>query len=337
MRYVVVIMVLVFAGGCASVPRVASVPRAVTLEGLCGKYAADCSWDGISQAVTMHYRGQKIRAMVGSSIVVAGGTKMVLSAPLKRSQGAVIVPADFEKAVFAPALDDMPAAAGSWTGRVVIDVGHGGKDPGAIGFGGVKEKDIVLDIGSRLVRILKRAGIDTVLTRTGDDFISLARRTEIASQAQTDLFISIHANAHKSRRAHGVEVYSAGPLNTADAADAQRDANVKKMCSKMNMHADADVREIVADMLYAHKVANTPALAAAVSREMARVADGGSRGSKTARFFVLRNTLVPAVLVEVGFISNPKEALQLKEGAYRQRIADAIAKGVMRCLNAAGN
>jgi N-acetylmuramoyl-L-alanine amidase len=333
---------LIFTAGCATVPRsTVVVPVETTLEGLCSKYALDCSWDGVAQTVSMDYGGQRIQALVGSSLVMVGKNKLSLSAPIKRHRGAVVVPPDFEKLVFGPADQKTAAGGGSFLGRrlgkVVVDAGHGGKDPGAIGFGRLKEKDVNLDIASRVARNLKEAGVDVIQTRSDDDFIALAERTAAASRPGVDLFISIHSNATKSRRASGIEVYYVGPLNLEDKCEVQRLQNERKLCGLLNMRKDSsDLKGVVTDMLYTYKVADAPRLAEAVARGLSQAVGQVSRGSKAARYYVLRNTLVPAVLVEVGFISNPKEAAQLKEGAYRQKIADAITKSLMRYVYAQG-
>jgi N-acetylmuramoyl-L-alanine amidase len=341
MMRIFLLCLLMFTSGCVTVPRTTVViPGETTLEGLCGKYTLDCSWDGVAQTVSMDYRGQKIQALVGSRLVLVGKDKLQLSAPLKRRRGAVVVPPDFEKLVFGA--QQMPGMGGSFfghrLGKVVVDAGHGGKDPGATGFGGLKEKNVNLDIASRVARNLREAGVDVIQTRGDDDFISLADRTERASRPGVDLFISIHSNATKSRHASGIEVYSIGALTLEDKCEVQRLQNEKKLCSLLNMRKDSnDLRGIVTDMLYAYKVEDGPRLAEAVSRGLGEGLGQVSRGSKTARYFVLRNTLVPAVLVEVGFITNPKEAMQLREGGYRQKIADAITKSLMRYVYAQGN
>lgn len=340
-RNVLFLLILLCAAGCATVPRVPQgVAVPLTLEGLCSKYGVDCGWDGVSQIVSMVYQGQKVQALVGSGTVIVGNTKLVLSAPLKRQRGFVIVPPDFERLVFAPASSGARvggAFVGRWLGKVIIDAGHGGKDPGAIGFGGIKEKDINFDVATRLAKNFKSEGLEVVLTRDKDAFIALSDRTERASCPGADIFISIHSNATKSRRARGYEVYYIGALSSQDRFEAQRIENEKKFCRALNMKHDVpELRVIVADMLYAYKMSDARPLAEAVSNGLYQDIGQGSRGSKTARFFVLRNTLVPAILVEVGFISNPHEVVLLKDGAYRQKIADSITKSVLRYVYAAG-
>ncbi len=329
---------LLLVSGCATVPRGPGAGQETTLESLCGKYAMACAWDGVTQTITMEHNGRRIQALVGSNIVMVGSTKLAVSAPLKRRQGVVIVPPDFERLVFPT--EAVPFAGGRafhGLGKIVVDAGHGGKDPGAIGFGGLKEKDINLDIAVRIARNLRDAGIDVVMTRDKDEFITLPDRTIAASQPGVDLFVSVHSNATKSRRVQGFDVYASGPLNTEDKVEPQRVQNGKKLCGQLKMRQDlAELKEIVIGMAYTQKLKTTPYLAEAVARGLAQELRQGEHASKMARYFVLRNTLVPAILIEVGFITNPHEAAQLKDGAYRQKIADAVTKGLTRCMHAQG-
>ena len=339
LRHFLLVVLAAFVAGCAAGPRLAPLPPERTLEGLCGKYSLNCSWDGVSQTVTMYYRGQKIQALVGSNIVIAGASKLVLSAPLGRRQGAVVVPEDFERTVLSP--ERIAAAGTSGAGRlfarVVVDAGHGGKDSGALGFCSIKEKDIDLDLAKRVARNFRDAGVDVILTRDQDEFISLDGRTDLSSRPDVDFFLSIHANANKNHRARGVEVYYSATLGKEDRSEDQRRHNEKKICGLFNMRKDSEVlNRIVTGMLYAHKMRMSAAMADAVSRGMVTDLGQSSRGSKTARYFVLRNTLVPAILVEVGFISNPREATLLKDSHYRQKIADAITQSLMRYAYATG-
>lgn len=328
---------LLFVAGCATVPRVTAPVQETTIESLCGKYAMTCAWDGVTQTVTMDHKGRRIQALVGSSIVLVGGSKLAVSAPLKRRQGFVVVPADFEKLVFPAEAALPPGGRGRAWAKVVVDAGHGGKDPGAIGFEGLKEKDVNLDIAARLAGNLRDAGIDVVMTRDSDEFVTLSDRTVMASRPGVDLFVSVHANATKSRRARGFDVYASGPLSAEDKAEPQRSQNQKRLCAQLRMRQDSpELRDIVMAMCYAQKLKATPYLAEAVSRELSEGLRQGAHESRLARYFVLRNTLVPSILVEVGFITNPHEATLLKDGAYRQKIADAVAKGLTRCLHGKG-
>ncbi|MBF0386867.1 MAG: N-acetylmuramoyl-L-alanine amidase [Candidatus Omnitrophica bacterium] len=342
-RYLASLFVLLLLAGCASVPKPGLLQPAgeSSAQELCRKYNIECRWDSVSQTITMVYMDKTIKALVGSDMVVIGKNRIALSASVYRKRGAVIFPPDFERAVFGPAVvpqeDYVKGAQSGRLKKVVIDAGHGGKDPGAIGVAGLKEKDVVLDIARRVKKGFEAAGVVVVMTRDSEDFITLADRTSIASQPDVDLFVSIHANANKSRGVNGIEVYYAGALNRDDRSEDQRLANQKKICSLYNMRSDIpDLRAITSDMLYAYKRAFSPGLSEAVARGLAREVPRQNRGSKPERFFVLRNTLIPAVLVEVGFVTNPKEASLLKDNDFRQRLAEAITKSVLRFVYVSG-
>ena len=342
-RMLLLFFCLFLIAGCASVPRTGPLkpPGEVSAQELCHKYNIECRWDSVTQTITMFYLDKKIQGLVGSDMVVTGNNRIALSAPLYRKHGAVMLPPDFERAVFgassAPQEDYVKGAQSGRLRKVVVDAGHGGKDPGAIGVGGLKEKDIVLDIARRIKKDFEAAGVQVVMTRDTEDFVTLADRTEIASKPDVDLFVSIHANANKTRRANGIEVYYAGTLSKEDQSEDQRLANERKICSLYNMRSDIrDIKDIVTDMLYTYKRAFSPGLSDAVSRGLENELPRQSRGSKPERFFVLRNTLIPAVLVEVGFVTNPKEATLLKDNSFRQRMADSITKSVLRFVYASG-
>jgi N-acetylmuramoyl-L-alanine amidase len=323
--------------GCATVPRpVPPLPsQERTLKDVCRQYNMDCRWDGMSQTVAMNYKGKKIQAMAGSNIVIVNGDRISLSGPIVRRRGVLIVPADFDRLVVGPsAKPQEDYIKGAYTGllkTIIVDAGHGGRDPGAIGYGGLEEKDIDLDIAKRVGKDFEAAGLKVVMTRDDDEFITLQERTALASKVGADLFVSIHSNAHKNRRSRGTEVYYSGALSDEDKSEDQRIENEKKLVAHLKMRKDIDdLKGIVVDMLYAHKLGLSPGLADAVSRTLSRDAGITARGSKPERFFVLRNTLIPAVLVEVGFITNPNEAGLLKNPEYRQRIADTVTKSILR-------
>ncbi|MBF0486263.1 MAG: N-acetylmuramoyl-L-alanine amidase [Candidatus Omnitrophica bacterium] len=340
LRTLFILLFVFWLGGCATVsrPPVSPAGLEIPLSSLCKKYNMDCQWDGVLQTVVMSYRGTKIQAMVGSSTVLVGNNKVLLNVPLTRRKGNIMVGADFERLVIGPPLP-VPAGPVGFRrfGKIVIDAGHGGKDPGAFGFSGQKEKEITLDIARRVKKALEFAGISAIMTRDSDQFISLQERTAIASQPGVDFFVSIHANSNKTSHAHGVEVYYMGPFNAEDKADPQRKLNEKKLCGLLKMRDDSqNVKNIVSNMLYCYKLNASSRLADQVSTGLAHEMGERSRGSKPQRYFVLRNTLVPAVLVEVGFLSNPKEEKQLKDPQFRQRIADTITKSILEFLYASG-
>lgn len=207
--------------------------------------------------------------------------------------------------------------------RIVIDPGHGGKDPGAIGPSGVKEKDITLAIARKLAKLLKEnLNVEVFLTRSKDEFIPLDRRTEIANLIGGDLFISIHANAAWSRKVTGVEtfynsqyVYGEGAEEVAKRENAVFDSEVK-------------VKNIIWDLIQNQYRSESKELANIVQDKLASVSGMLNRGVKSARFYVLRGINMPAILVEVGFISNPWEEQKLKKPEFQEQISLGIYKGL---------
>lgn len=332
------LMSVLFLCGCAVGPRLMETSRGRNVWEVCQQYSADCRWDGMLEMIVVEYRGLKIQGMVGHPYLIANGINRPLSAPLIFQRGSVLVPVDFEQMMMS--LDKKEPSRMSMTDEVVfvIDAGHGGKDPGAIGFGGVQEKDLTLDIAKRVSDGFEKAGVKVLMTRTTDTFLTLQERTTLASHPQAGLFISIHANAHKNRSARGVEIYYSAALNQQDFKDPQRSVNLRKICQQMNMQKNLpSLKDLVEDMLHTSKFVYSSIF----SHGLSQAFDGTdmlaqTRGSKQARYFVLRNTLIPAVLVEVGFLTNPREARQLKESQYRQKIADMIVKKILEVWYASG-
>jgi N-acetylmuramoyl-L-alanine amidase len=325
-------LLLAGVAGCATVPRGPSAAGGeFPVPDVCAKYAMDCRWDAVAQTVTMTRGPVSVRAMVGSRVVVSNGNKVLLAGPLVMRHGLVMAGADLENKVIAPlfAVSGDKAEGHRLMGKIVLDAGHGGKDSGAVGFSGQKEKEVTLDIARRLKGLLEARGIQVVMTRETDAFIELKERTRLASDPSVDLFVSIHANAHKRAHAHGIEIYYSGELSAADRSDSQRLSNEKKVFGQLNMRRDSeDLKEIVSGMMYSYKLSFSSVLAENLSGALAQWTEGRTRAVRPQRFFVLRNTLVPAVLVEVGFLSNPTEERRLKAAAHRQHLAEAIMKGI---------
>jgi N-acetylmuramoyl-L-alanine amidase len=212
--------------------------------------------------------------------------------------------------------------------RVVIDAGHGGKDPGAIGPTGLMEKDVVLKIAKKVAsRLKKDLACQVILTRKKDRFLPLTQRTAIANARKADLFISIHANAAPSRRASGVETYF---LNFALDEEAMRVAARENATSTKRI---GDLKNILSDIMKNAKVDESSRLASYMQREIVknlrkRYSHVKSKGVKQAPFFVLIGARMPSVLVEVSFISNRKEERRLKSDSYLDHVAEGIVKGI---------
>jgi len=217
--------------------------------------------------------------------------------------------------------------------RIVIDPGHGGHDPGAMG-NGVSEAELVLDVALRLEKLLqKQPGTDVVLTRRTDDFVSLSERTAIANRQSADLFLSIHANASEDGSARGIETYF---LNFANNLTAAAVAARENAASGQAMAALPDFVKAIA---LNNKLDESRDFAGYVQRSMLeklRVANKTTKdlGVKQAPFVVLIGAAMPSVLAEISFVTNPQEARLLKSSAYRQRIADALFAAVRKYQSA---
>lgn len=226
--------------------------------------------------------------------------------------------------------------------RIVIDAGHGGHDPGAVGPKKLYEKDVVLDIALKLKKILKADPLNEVfLTREKDIFLPLEERTAIANKKNADLFVSIHANASPRRNTKGVETYL---LNWTDDEEAMKVAarenaiSLKKM-KAMNKQMDI-VETILSGLMRENKRDESIKLAHFIQRSMVSNLDGtyenvSDLGVKQALFYVLFGAKMPSVLVEVSFISNPEEEKMLSQDCYRMDIAKAIAEGLHTYITSA--
>jgi N-acetylmuramoyl-L-alanine amidase len=211
----------------------------------------------------------------------------------------------------------------------VLDPGHGGTDPGAIGVGGNQEKDITLDIAHRAASLLSAQGLAVTLTRDDDRAVSLEERTGRANAAAADLFISIHCNASESHERHGIETYL---LDTTDSAIAGRVASRENATSQA---ASAELGNILSSMRMADQATRSARFARLVQRsavdgvrfDYPGILDGGVHH---AGFYVLVGARMPGVLFESSYLSNPHEETLLTSDDYRQRLAEALADAVAR-------
>jgi N-acetylmuramoyl-L-alanine amidase len=211
--------------------------------------------------------------------------------------------------------------------RVVLDAGHGGTDPGASSISNVSEKEITLDIEKRLGALLRQNGFEVISTRDNDRLIPLRERARLANGSHSDIFVSIHVNSIPHPVNHGVETYYLGPTN---------DPTLTKLAAAENGtsgYALADLRKLL-DGVYADvRRDESQRLAAAVQHQLfsgLRGVDPGLEnwGVKRAPFIVLVATEMPAILAEVGCLSNEREAEMLRSGTYRQQIAEALFHGI---------
>lgn len=285
--------------------------------------------EAAAEALALQRRGagRKPPASVGK--VFAPHSVRVAQGP------SVSAPAGFVKAP-QPTADGAPTmvrALGLKINRIVIDAGHGGHDSGTIGPDGLEEKNVALDVALRLGALLKqRLGADVIYTRDDDTFIPLETRTAIANKAQADLFISIHANSSPDPSVRGVEVYY---LNFTTSADALEVAARENSVSDQSIH---ELSDLVRKIALQNKISESRALAEDVDQSLYDGLEAGNpglknRGVKKAPFVVLIGANMPSILAEISFLSNPESDRDLHSPQYRERIAEALYRGVARYVD----
>jgi len=211
---------------------------------------------------------------------------------------------------------------------VIIDPGHGGKDPGAIGPTGLKEKEVTLGIALYLEKLLKGAGIRTYLTRSKDEFIYLEARTNFANQKNGFVFVSLHANSVLNHRpsAKGIETFV---LSSKYIGASARDvADRENRASRAHPEVDTDLALIIADLEESANIKYSLDFAEIVQKKLANYLKLEDRGVKQAPFVVLKGANMVAVLVEIAFISNPKEEKLLKNKEFKQKSAQALFEAI---------
>ncbi len=340
--FLICISMVILLFGCATIPpgeRIITYSiSGVTyypLVSLCDLRGVDMQYDALLRTAYLSKDAKHVNLRAGDTLVLVNDNIMHLNSPIDIYQGTIVVPRQFKEQIFdvlfkAPALAHRRVGAGKIKlSKVVIDPGHGGNDPGAIGRSGLREKDVNLDIARKLSNFLKEEGVQTVLTRSSDRFIPLSTRVNIANKSGADLFISIHSNANRSRSLSGFEVYYVAPSvsDSKRAAFTARNAplNLKNAVFASN---SPDLRAIVWDMIYTNSRAESIELSHSLCRLMDSCIDANILGVKGARFQVLKGVRMPGVLIEIGFVSNLNEERLLKTSAYRQKLAEGILEGI---------
>jgi N-acetylmuramoyl-L-alanine amidase len=271
--------------------------------------------------------------LAGSDVAVAPASNLT-STTRRGRKGKAAVDANAVPARAAvPTADgetSLVRALGLKIGRIVIDAGHGGHDSGTLGAEGIEEKDVVLDVALRLGKLLHdRLGSEIIYTRSDDTFIPLETRTAIANKAQADLFLSIHANSSPDASARGVETYY---LNFTSSPDALETAARENAVSDQSIHQLSD---LVKKIALKDKIEESREFAGDVQQGLYGGLQKGNaglkdRGVKKAPFVVLIGANMPSILAEISFVTNEKDARQLQEPEYRERVAESLYKGVAK-------
>lgn len=355
-KIIVILILALFAAGCAArTPylkldpslerdvRVYNDAQYVPLIRLCETYGIDCKWDSYIRTAILSKSG-KIILRAGSDRMLVNGNDRKLSRAVIFTNGAVFVPVSFVRnylglivgaAPLEKVSEKIPAyrPSGRYTIKtIVIDPGHGGRDVGAVGKKlRLKEKHLNLNFSKKLKNILEGHGIKVIMTRDSDVFIPLQDRVRIANSSGADLFISIHANASRSRMMNGFECYylSEATDDNARATEAFENASFKADEGAIAVPRPKGLDKTLWDMRLTENRRESAELAAQICNAVENNLVTRNRGTKTARFYVLKWTTIPSALVETGYISNKFEELKFRDEAYTDRFVEVIAKGIL--------
>ncbi len=335
-------LAILLISGCATIPTGENIATysigGVTyypLVTLCDLRGVSMQYDPLTRTAYLSRDLQHSSLRVGDALVLVNDLALHLNSPIDVYQGTIAVPRQFKEQVFdvlfrSPVLIGRRAGIGKIKlNKVVIDPGHGGNDPGAIGRNGLKEKDVNLDIAKKLSSLLRAEGVQTVLTRSMDSFIPLSTRVSIANHSGADLFISLHSNAARSRSLSGFEVYYVAP-SVSDSKRAALTARNTSLNLKNAVFSSStgDLKAIVWDMIYTNSRAESIELSRSLCKVMDANIDANILGVKSARFAVLKGITMPGILIEVGFVSNLNEERLLRTSAYRNKLAAGILEGI---------
>lgn len=358
-RYLLIILIITSLGiaGCASQtayfrpdPSVLANARTIggveyiPLEKLCGSYDVRYKWDGYINTAKIEKGRNEIVLRAGSGTILVNGAHKKMKSPAVLSFGQMYVPVSFVNKDFGDILGVETAREAApkevvlegpkiyRISTVVIDAGHGGKDPGATGRRfRLREKSMTLSIAKKLGSILERSGMRVVYTRKNDNFIPLPKRSDVANNAGADLFVSVHINASRSKSLNGFECYylSDATDDNARALEAFEDSSVS-MNEKATVEHSRQLDKTLWDLALTENRTESLELANYICDSVEAGREADVRGVRTARFYVLKHTNIPSVLVEIGYLSNRSEEIKLKDPAYLDRMTELVAGGILK-------
>ncbi len=315
----------------------------IPLTKLCDAYGINCNWDAFTKTANLKLGTTNITLLDGSKNILVNGNARKLDRPVVVTDGTVFVPVSFAKGTIGPIFSagkavPVPSPIMAETERaftikaIVLDTGHGGKDAGALGRGkGTKEKDVALALSKRVKGLLESAGIRVIMVRGDDNFVPLPRRADIANASAADLFVSIHINASLSRQARGFECYylSDATDDNARALEAFENSSLKLSGDAGAQHSTR-LDKTLWDMTLTENRKESGELASMICQSVDESQLVKNNGVKTARFYVLKHTHIPSVLVEAAYISNRIEETKLRNPEFLNKMAEAIVRGILR-------
>lgn len=301
----------------------------IDVNSIAKSFGTDLYWNPVLKEVKLESPGLSLLMSLNNRYVSVNGRTFDMPGPMIFHKGILYVPLDIKQDVLDLYIKPGDPAAGKKISslknfKIVIDPGHGGENIGARNKNGADEKTIVLDIAKKVAAVLEKKGLQVVMTRDKDVFLKLSKRCDIARSEKADLFISIHANSAPAKSVTGIETFVLG-VPTSEVIKSIEEIEDGDLALGDSVYSNGQSGSIDS----ARRKRLSKRLACFINEEVVKSAQVKNRGVKEARFYVLRNTDMPAVLVEVGFISNADESVLLLHEDYRGKIAEGIASGVL--------
>ncbi|MDP8267856.1 MAG: N-acetylmuramoyl-L-alanine amidase [Candidatus Tenebribacter davisii] len=306
-------------------------------------FKAAISDDLLDQRLNINIYGEQLIFLIDSSYLQYRSDYYNMTHEIIQQDGKYYLPARFLTVILPRIFDNrMSWKAGKLVAtapmdnsikRIVLDPGHGGKDPGAIGYSRKHlEKEVVLELALKLKKKLEQQlDVIVLLSRDKDEFVSLQQRTKMANENNADLFISIHCNAHRNSKVNGIEVYylSTAKTDEARAVEAMENQVVYEYeGGKEAVKKYDNLAFILADMAQNEHLEESYDLGANLQSSLVHNTEAYDRGVKQANFYVLRGAFMPSVLIECGFLSNKEEEKKLITNSYQAKLIDSIFKGI---------
>lgn len=326
----------------ASVTKIDGV-KCIPLVYLCRAFGVSYAWDSVTNRVQLYNKGKSLTILLHEPVVDINGTITALSFAPQILKGTVFVPVDMlqlpwwgtiKKPAVKKPKKPKPVPPQYLIDTVILDPGHGGKDRGAYSASGKAEKDLVLTFSKKLKKELEKRGMQVFLTRDRDFFVSLLDRVQMANKTEADLFISIHANAHPSPRAHGFEIFhlSTKDDNQLRFRDMMKNGDRKKgeICVISDKYRS---NPTLWDIVFTENRREAIELARIIDHAVQRENMISNRGVKGAGYYVLKWVDKPSVLVELGFMTNVNENKNLHDNAYVDRLLQALTLGIVQYRN----
>ncbi len=300
-------------------------------------FELNCLWDPFARRVTLSRGRRSLTFLIDEPFVSVDGNVHRLENPPRFWQGRTMIPAEMLNWSW---WREVMAEESVWFGdsaepfrvdSVVLDAGHGGSDPGAIGWGSLREKDVTLAFTKLLGAQLEQDGLAVYTTREDDRTVSLESRSEMANRSNADLVVSIHANSAGAESANGFEIfYLSDAVDDTERAISVMNANSGEAQDHPDLPNKAGHDATLWDLILTENRRESLELAGLVQEEIRAAALGEDRGLKTASFHVLWNTDKPALLLELGFLTHPDDARRLTDQAFLGKLSRAVSRGILR-------